>query len=190
MVVLKGDPALDMESRPGKIIATLSVASAFSTLAVLLRCYCRHVLLRAFGWDDEIMVAAQLGLGRHAWNMRKENFTPLWRQAKSHSLQHADLVLTNPLVFYSSIVVYNVASFLRHVTLGFLVLPSAWAVTLSSMLPLVCTPVESFWNRAVPGHCMNFKTVWYVMAGVNVATGFALFIMPIPVISSLQRPRG
>ena len=116
-------------------------------------------------------------------------------------------MLTEPQAFYSSIVVYNVAvcltkisivlqyrriffqSFLRHVTLGFLVLLSAWAVTLSVMLPLVCTPVESFWNRAVPGRCMNFKTVWYVMAGVNVVTDFALFIMPIPVISSLQLPR-
>ncbi|KAK5654657.1 hypothetical protein OQA88_6980 [Cercophora sp. LCS_1] len=176
MAVLQGDPALDGESRTGEIVAILTVASAVSTLAVLLRCYCRHVLLRSFGWDDGVMVAAQI------------------------------LTIASA-AFYSSIVVYNVAvcltkisivlqyrrifiqTFLRHVTLGFLVLLSAWGITLSVMLPLVCTPVESFWNPAVPGRCMNFKTVWYVMAGVNVATDFALFIMPIPVVTSLQLPR-
>lgn len=151
----------------------------------------------------------QWGLGRHVWTMSKEHFTPYMKVSKTTHAADVlpTLVLTNSQAFYSSIVVYNVAvcltkisivlqyrrifiqTFLRHITLGFLILLSAWGITLSVMLPLVCTPVESFWNRAVPGRCMNFKTVWYVMAGVNVATDFALFIMPIPVVSSLQLPR-
>jgi hypothetical protein len=136
----------------------------------------------------------------HPLHEGKQNYTCSLRPPDSP-------VLTILQAFYSSIVVYNVAvcltkisivlqyrrifvqTFLRHITLGFLILLSAWAITLSVMLPLVCTPVESFWNRAVPGRCMNFKTVWYVMAGVNVATDFALFIMPIPVVNSLQLPR-
>lgn len=56
----KGDPARDSESRTGEIVAILSIASALSTLAVLLRCYCRHILLRSFGWDDAVMVVAQV----------------------------------------------------------------------------------------------------------------------------------
>jgi len=109
--------------------------------------------------------------------------------------------------FYSSIITYNVAvtltkisivlqyrrlffqSILRHITLGILLALGTWGLTLSIMLPLVCTPVASFWDPSVPGRCMNFETVWYVMAGVNVATDFILFILPIPVISSLHLPR-
>jgi hypothetical protein len=36
---------------------------------------------------------------------------------------------------------------------------------------------------------MSFETIWYVMAGVNVATDFILFVLPIPAISSLHLPR-
>jgi len=60
MAEQKGNAALDGESRTGEVIAILSVASASSTLAVTLRCYCRHTLLRHFGWDDAIMVFAQV----------------------------------------------------------------------------------------------------------------------------------
>lgn len=121
--------------------------------------------------------------------MAEENFTPYMK------------------AFYSSIITYNVAvtltkisivlqyrrlffqPILQRITLGILLALSAWGITLSIMLPLVCLPVESFWNPSVPGRCMNFETVWYTMAGVNVATDFILFFLPIPVISSLHLPR-
>jgi hypothetical protein len=53
-------PELDGESRVGEIVAILSVASILSTLAVVLRCYSRAVILRSFGLDDAIMVPAQV----------------------------------------------------------------------------------------------------------------------------------
>ncbi|KAK1761560.1 hypothetical protein QBC47DRAFT_31345 [Echria macrotheca] len=201
---LRHDPTLSGQSRTGEIVAILSVACTISTCAVLLRCYCRHVILKSFGWDDAIMVPAQIltiacavaigletkwGLGRHVWTMLPEHFVPFMK------------------AFYSSIVVYNVAMSLtkisivlqyrrlfphttmQRITLCLLCFLSAWGVTLSIMLPLACLPVEAFWNRAVQGRCVNFEAVWYAMAGVNVTTDFALFAMPIPVISSLRLPR-
>jgi hypothetical protein len=56
-------------------------------------------------------------------------------------------------------------------------------------LPLVCVPVAAFWDPDVKGFCLDSGTIWYVMAGVNVFTDFAVFTMPIPVISSLQLPK-
>ncbi|KAK0627858.1 hypothetical protein B0T14DRAFT_424511 [Immersiella caudata] len=209
MAVAKRDPALDGESRTGEVVAILTIASAVSTLAVLLRCYCRHVLLRSFGWDDGVMVAAQIltiaaavaigletkwGLGQHVWTMSKEHFTP-YMKASNTAKGSLSIVVYNIAVCLTKISIvlqYRrifVHTLLRPITLSFLVLLSAWAITLSVMLPLVCTPVESFWNRAVPGRCMNFKTLWYIVSGVNMATDFALFIMPIPVVSSLHLPR-
>ena len=54
------DPALDSQSRVGEIIAIITVTSILSTLAVVLRCYSRAVILRSFGLDDAIMVPAQV----------------------------------------------------------------------------------------------------------------------------------
>lgn len=54
------NPALDGESRKTEIIVILSVACTLSTLAVVLRCYSRGVILRSFGMDDAMIVPAQV----------------------------------------------------------------------------------------------------------------------------------
>ncbi|KAK4152013.1 hypothetical protein C8A00DRAFT_16638 [Chaetomidium leptoderma] len=196
-------PALDGESRVGEIIAILSVASILSTLTVALRCYSRAVILRSFGLDDIMILPAQAltlasavaigleskyGLGRHVWMMPDDHYIPYMKS------------------FYSSIVVYNVAVCMTKISillqyrrifsntvlrkiiffgLGFLTL---WGITLCFLLPLVCMPVAAFWDPNVKGFCLDNGTIWYVMAGVNVVTDFAIFSMPIPVISSLHLP--
>lgn len=66
---------------------------------------------------------------------------------------------------------------------------SAWAVTLSFLLTLVCIPVAAFWDTSIQGRCLDNLTIWYVMASVNLVSDFSLFIMPLPVIQSLQLPR-
>ncbi|KAK4122086.1 hypothetical protein N657DRAFT_681907 [Parathielavia appendiculata] len=197
------NPALNGESRVGEIIAIISAACVLSTLVVALRCYSRAVILRSFGLDDAVMVPAQIltiasavaigleakyGLGRHSWMMPKEDYIPYMKS------------------FYSSIAVYNVAvcmtkisillqyhrlfshTMIRKVILGGLVFLICWGITLCFLLPLVCIPVDAFWNPDVPGFCLDNGTIWYVMAGVNVFTDFAVFSMPIPVISSLHLP--
>lgn len=60
MTVPGRDPALDAESRVGEIIAILVVASVLSTLVVALRLYCRAFMLRSFGWDDGLILPAQV----------------------------------------------------------------------------------------------------------------------------------
>ncbi|KAK3994350.1 hypothetical protein QBC44DRAFT_43697 [Cladorrhinum sp. PSN332] len=198
------NPALDGESRVGEIIAILSVASILSTLVVSLRCYSRAVILRSFGLDDALIVPAQIltlasalaigleakyGLGRHIWMMPDEDYIPYLK------------------CFYSSIILYNVAVCMTKISillqykrifpnpilrkiikfgLGFLIL---WGITLCFLLPLVCIPVAAFWDPDVEGFCLDSGTIWYVMAGLNVATDFAVFSIPIPVISSLHLPK-
>ncbi|KAK1835755.1 hypothetical protein QBC39DRAFT_273695, partial [Podospora conica] len=197
------DPAIDAETRKPEIVAILSVFTIISTLAVVLRCHARLFLLRCFGLDDAVMVAAQVltiasaiaigieaayGLGRHAWVVPERNLIPYMK------------------AFYASIVVYNVAVCLTKISillqykrlfanriiqrisvtaLCFLV---AWAVALAFLLTLICQPVATFWDPSIPGKCIDITTVWYIMAGVNLITDFLILTLPMPVISSLQLP--
>ena len=71
---------------------------------------------------------------------------------------------------------------------GLLIFILAWTVTLSVLLPLVCFPVARFWETSLPGTCVDQLAVWYVMAGVNIITDAAIFVIPLPVIKSLQLP--
>lgn len=200
---LLGDPVIDAESRKPEIVAILSVFTAVSTIAVVLRCHARLFLLRCFGLDDAVMVAAQVltiasavaigieaayGLGRHTWVIPERNLIPYMK------------------AFYASIVVYNVAVCLtkisillqykrlfanpivQRITLTALCFLAAWAVALAFLLTLICQPVATFWDSSIPGHCLDITTVWYVMAGVNLVTDFLILTLPMPVISSLQLP--
>jgi hypothetical protein len=136
-----------------------------------------------------IGLEAKYGLGRHSWMQPPEHQIPYMK------------------AFYSSIVVYNVAvcltkisillqyyrlfsnTALRPFILCGLFFLSAWGITLSLLLPMVCMPVARFWDHSVDGVCLDNLTIWYVMAGVNVTTDFSLFTMPIPVIKSLNLPK-
>jgi c-di-AMP phosphodiesterase-like protein len=77
---------------------------------------------------------------------------------------------------------------IRKVILVGLVFLTCWGITLCFLLPLVCIPVAAFWDPNVHGFCLDNGTIWYIMAAVNVFTDFAVFTMPIPVISSLHLP--
>jgi hypothetical protein len=55
---------------------------------------------------------------------------------------------------------------------------------------LTCYPVAYFWDKSIKGgHCLNLLAYWFSNAGMNIATDLALYIMPIPVLNSLQLPR-
>ncbi|KAK8045613.1 hypothetical protein PG993_005637 [Apiospora rasikravindrae] len=197
------DHSLDHEGRIKEIITILSVFSAVSTLVVALRIYTRAIILRSFGTDDAVIIGAliltigsavaiglegKFGLGTHTWVQPLEDFIPYMKS------------------FYVSIILYNVGLCLIKVSIllqyrriftqkltqwmsgGLLTFILAWTVTLSVLLPLVCYPVDKFWEPSLPGSCVDQLAVWYVMAGVNIVTDFAIFVIPLPVIKSLQLP--
>ncbi|KAM5383492.1 hypothetical protein ACJZ2D_001941 [Fusarium nematophilum] len=198
------DHSLDGESRSMEVCIVLAVFSVLSTIVVALRSYTRLVLLRALGFDDGIMLVAQLltigtavaigletkyGLGFHTWVQPREYFIPYMK------------------AFYSSVVVYNIAMCavkiaillqyrrifasrtMQRITFGGVIFMAAWAITLCFLLTLTCIPVAKFWNSTLPGRCLNSLIIWYVMAGFNLATDVAIFCLPLPMIRSLQLPR-
>ncbi|KAK0619684.1 hypothetical protein B0T14DRAFT_554855 [Immersiella caudata] len=204
MAQMTPNPALNGQSRFGEIVIILSVFSVISTVAVAMRCYARLFMLRCFGRDDGVMVAAQVlalasavaigleaqyGLGRHTWVVPQQNLIPYMK------------------AFYASIVVYNIAvcltkvsillqykrlfsnPIMQRITLWGLCFLVAWAVALAFLLTLICQPVAAFWDPSIGGKCLEASTIWYIMAGVNIASDFAILVLPMPVIKSLQLPK-
>lgn len=221
------DSSKNNDTRVPYIVWTMGLTAGLSTAAVLLRIYTRLRILHTFGADDAVMVFAQLltlgsaaaifsgaytpgiiptrtrpevnantsneecafGLGRHIWVMPADDYVPYMKS------------------FYSSIVIYNVATCIvkmsimlqyrriftvtamQRITLVGLIFEGTWAFTLSILLPLVCSPVDFFWDVDISGTCLNQLAIWYVMASVNLVTDFVTFSLPLPVIKSLQLPK-
>ncbi|KAH9827653.1 hypothetical protein Tdes44962_MAKER00379 [Teratosphaeria destructans] len=52
-----------------------------------------------------------------------------------------------------------------------------------------CTPVKRAWDKSVSGHCVDNMAFWYSHAGWNTACDCVIYIMPIPMIRTLNMPK-
>lgn len=52
-----------------------------------------------------------------------------------------------------------------------------------------CTPPKAFWDRTVKGTCINQIVYFYLAAALNIATDFAIILIPIPDLRSLHVSR-
>ena len=117
------------------------------------------------------------------------------------------MLIRVPQPFWASILIYNLSltftkvsillQYLRIFTtkqfrvscwalLGFVAVYSTWTFFASIF---ECMPVAYFWDKTIKGgHCMNEYAVWFTNAGVNIVTDFAIIILPMPVLRSLNLP--
>jgi hypothetical protein len=73
-----------------------------------------------------------------------------------------------------------------YTIMGIVTVYSSWAVVSGY---LNCVPVAKFWDRSIPGHCLNFEALWFFNAAMNLITDMGLLVLPMPVLNSLQLPR-
>lgn len=45
-----------------------------------------------------------------------------------------------------------------------------------------CTPVQSYWDSAIPGHCINYDLALHILSGSNVVTDALILILPMPLV--------
>ncbi|KAF4993964.1 hypothetical protein FGRMN_6095 [Fusarium graminum] len=176
----------DDTSRSSEIQAILITFSILSTTAVVSRTYIRARVLHSFGWDDGFMVVAYMfALG-----------TAVTIGLANVSYQ----------AFYASVLTFNVAmclvkvailfqyrrvftiSIIKTVTSYSLAFMFAGTVTITLLSTLVCVPIAKVWDHTLPGRCFDLLTFWYVMAGFIMATDLGVFLIPLPVIKSLNLP--
>jgi hypothetical protein len=70
-----------------------------------------------------------------------------------------------------------------------LIIIGAWGITVVVMLSLVCVPIQFLWDKSIHGHCLPLLPAYYAPASINIATDFATWVLPLPVIKSLQLPK-
>ncbi|KAK2030459.1 hypothetical protein LX32DRAFT_662538 [Colletotrichum zoysiae] len=171
---------------------------------ISLRIYTRTKIVRLFGIDDYLAVAALLalvacgtaialmtthGLGRHIVTVNPKDIPEYMR------------------LFYTSIVCYNIAllciklSFLcqyyrvmvvprlRKIYAVALLIVGAWSTSQLFISALQCLPVSGFWDKSVKAKCIPNEPQWYVNAAGNIITDVAVFALPMPIFWHLRLPR-
>jgi hypothetical protein len=76
----------------------------------------------------------------------------------------------------------------RATTIGLLLI-GAWGITVVVMLALLCVPIQFLWDKSISGHCLPLLPAYYAPAAISIATDFGTWVLPLPIIKSLQLPR-
>ncbi|CAE6996148.1 hypothetical protein P3342_000308 [Pyrenophora teres f. teres] len=184
----------------------VQLSSAFTALAftiVCLRLYTRIYIIRCAGIEDFgiavamfcsiglticIGVQAQYGMGWHIADVSHEAMTKFLKSFWSSLIfYYLSLGLTKGSILLQYKRIFTTRKFLiaNYLTMGVVVGYTFWTV-FSSIFE--CVPIRAFWTRE-PAKCLNQFAVWFTNAGINILTDFAIIILPIPVIRSLNLGR-
>ncbi|KAI9371036.1 hypothetical protein BJX61DRAFT_49160 [Aspergillus egyptiacus] len=190
-----------LEGRSLSIFVVTLVFLVISFIAVALRCFVRIKLVRAFGWDDALMVfamalnilfalcgtiGARYGLGRRMEDFQRRPDYWWWLGQTSYvitcvvakvSIALALLRLTVAKVH--KIILWSVVAVSIVVGLVF------WF-----MLTLQCSPVEHFWHRLTSkGTCLDNDYILdmaYLYSVTATICDFILGLLPIKLVWKLH----
>ncbi|GME58085.1 Carboxylesterase [Neofusicoccum parvum] len=72
------------------------------------------------------------------------------------------------------------------VTKGTIAFVCSWTVIAVCVAAFECIPVEKYWNRRLPGKCINGRDTFLANAVMNIATDFIIIGIPVPSLMKLQ----
>ncbi|CAG8944418.1 unnamed protein product [Penicillium salamii] len=199
------------DSRSKAILIVASVFLGISLLSVILRCFVRTRIVRAFGWDDGVMVlamalnlafgicgivACKFGLGRTlAYFAIPGNENDFHRAMMCFWIAQLFYVLTCVAAKVSIIIALlriTVDRIHAYVLYAAMILASAVGIIFFFFTLFQCTPVDFFWNRAQPGasgKCVSNNTligIAYLYSIGAAITDLTIGLLPVALIWNLR----
>ncbi|OAA69904.1 hypothetical protein ISF_03174 [Cordyceps fumosorosea ARSEF 2679] len=186
-----------MTDNLGPGLLRLNIAlSTITCSIVLLRCYTRAVIVKAFGADDWIMIPATLcylgyiissnlgvkyGTGQHRSDLSEANY------------QRAMMHWWYCYLFFSSAMVISKLSFAWFLLRIVNKRVHTWIIYAASMCTVVagvvfffvalfqCSPVSYYWDKTGAGSCISIDIIIalaYLYSAFSVLTDFTFAILP------------
>ncbi|KAL4897345.1 P-type ATPase [Aspergillus ambiguus] len=199
----------ELEGRSLSIFVVTVVFLALSFIAVCLRCFVRLRLVRAFGWDDALMVFAMAleilfalcGITGACYGLGQK-LEVLTAHERETAMFWWWLGQTS-YVFTCVVAKISIALALLRLTVAKAHTILLWVViALSTVVGLVfwfvltlqCHPVDYFWRRLEPGvlgtgHCLDVDIlidIAYLYSVTATVCDFALGLLPIALVWNLQ----
>ena len=69
-----------------------------------------------------------------------------------------------------------------------LVVVGVWGTLQLSLIIFQCRPISGFWDKSSSPVCIPVGPQWYVHASGNIVSDIAIFVLPLPVLSTLRLP--
>ncbi|KAF9883015.1 hypothetical protein FE257_004328 [Aspergillus nanangensis] len=197
------------DDRSPEVLAVAAVFMSVGCIAVILRCYVRGWIVKAFGWDDAAMVISMLfylmfsgcmiGGATYGTGRKFEFLTAHERVTATKYWWFCEIAYC----FSSVGCKVSVCIFLLRITVRRIhiwILYSVMAMTVSAglvfmfILLLQCKPLPYFWQRkafdpTITGQCMDMEIVvamTYVYSAFAALCDFTVGILPIFLVRKLH----
>ncbi|KAI9151378.1 hypothetical protein HJFPF1_08580 [Paramyrothecium foliicola] len=203
--------AMAPESRALQINAVTYTFVVLSSIATLLRVYCRAWVIKAFAADDWLAVAAQIlfivfcayelsgvryGTGRHFADIPKENYPiamQMWWTCEPLYVLTGMAIKASIAIFLLRICVHRSHKIIIWVVTG---VTEVYSLFFFLLFVLQCRPTSLFWLRytADPpkGTCLDATIVsnaFYGYSAISCLTDWTYSILPIFMVWNLQMNR-
>lgn len=180
-------------------------------VTLLLRLYVRIRIVKSYGWDDWLMVAAAAcGLGvtlctiiatqvfnwnAHIWDLTSDQMVQGRKVSlASQTLFAAATSLAKASILLSYLRIAPQKSWFRRLTFSALALVSTIGFAAISLFWTQCTPISSYWFLQDPSQAVNCEVdeglLDFAQALCNVCTDLIIYVLPIPTLAALSLPLG
>ncbi|KAL8675893.1 MAG: hypothetical protein Q9186_007527 [Xanthomendoza sp. 1 TL-2023] len=193
-------PSLN-DSRQTEIVVIIAVMTVVSTVAVILRLLARRVSAAKYGVDDFLIVVAlvltyglnineiiavHFGFGRHQLMLSLHYIEKFLLNDWTIQIVFAcaiSVTRLSLLAFYHRIFPVKRFTIVAIITGCILI---AWWLSFIFAILFSCYPIESFWNKAIIGRCVNEHTLSWGVTGSELATNIIMLVLPIPWLWHLR----
>ncbi|KAI9651976.1 MAG: hypothetical protein M1829_001989 [Trizodia sp. TS-e1964] len=138
--------------------------------------------------DHLLSAVTKWGYGLHIYTLTPDELTLFFKGVYAASIGYCILIpLTklSVLLFYLRVFSERFYKKATWLLIGITVL---YGISLVSVFANVCTPVPRFWTPTLNGTCLDFPTISYFFAALNITIDAIIFLLPIPALVSLQLP--
>ncbi|KAL9563843.1 hypothetical protein ACKAV7_012015 [Fusarium commune] len=200
-----------IESRALQVAAIDYTFVVISSVATLLRVYCRAVVIKAFAVDDWLAIAAQFmfivycsyhlagvhyGTGRHFKDIPEENLPKalqMWWTCEPTYVLANMLIKASIGIFLLRICVRRAHKIIIYTSTG---ITEVYCLFYFLLLVLQCRPTSLFWLRHTPnppgGSCLDGKVIViasYAYSAISCLSDWTFSILPIFFVWKLQMSR-
>ncbi|PYI02478.1 P-type ATPase [Aspergillus sclerotiicarbonarius CBS 121057] len=196
---------MPLEGRSETILAVSVLIMVISLVTVCCRCFVRWRILRAFGWDDALMVVAMVldifltvcaiggsleGVGRHL----KEFSSPAelrramlwWWLGQCIYIWASGVAKVSTALALLRLSVQKVQRIILWTVVG---ASTCISLVFWFFMLLQCHPVSEFWERKGTGKCLNTDMLIdmaYLYSTICAVCDFVLGLLPLVLVSQLQ----
>ncbi|CAI6342044.1 unnamed protein product [Periconia digitata] len=130
----------------------------------------------------------QIGFGKHLWDLQhgqlKENLRLFYIASTTYVIV-LGMIKVSIVMFYLQIFPYRSFRILSYSLMAYIV-SSNLGIFLATVFS--CWPVPRFWNRDVPGTCLDVNALAFANSGNAIVQDFLLLIFPMLYIGRLNIP--